>query len=72
MMVAKCPVPGCKTVIRLTRIMCIKHWQIVPKALQDAVWRTARANNRTMHRAAAKAAIEFVSQAEKPAVAVPV
>jgi hypothetical protein len=33
-----CPVPGCQKAIAGRMLLCPKHWRLVPKVLQKAVW----------------------------------
>lgn len=55
--------------------MCLKHWKMVPKALQDAVWATYRPGQCGDKRpsrewlTAARAAINAVWEKELPALA---
>jgi hypothetical protein len=37
-----CPVPGCGHLIDPSRLMCRRHWYLVPKQLRDWVWATWR------------------------------
>jgi hypothetical protein len=37
-----CPIPGCRTQIDQSRLMCRGHWYLVPKQLRDHVWATWR------------------------------
>jgi hypothetical protein len=37
-----CPVPGCGSLIDPSRLMCRRHWYLVPKQLRDWVWATWR------------------------------
>jgi hypothetical protein len=37
-----CPVPGCHAQIDPSRLMCRRHWYLVPKQLRDRVWATWR------------------------------
>lgn len=36
----RCAIPQCKARIPKEFLMCHRHWQDVPKTLQDKVWRT--------------------------------
>lgn len=33
-----CHAEGCETVVPPRMLMCLKHWRLVPKALQADVW----------------------------------
>jgi hypothetical protein len=37
-----CPVPGCGEQIDPSRLMCRRHWYLVPKHVRDLVWSTWR------------------------------
>ena len=37
-----CPIPGCGGQIDPSRLMCRRHWYLVPKRLRDHVWATWR------------------------------
>jgi len=39
---SRCPVPGCHTQIDPSRLMCRRHWYLVPKQIRDSVWATWR------------------------------
>jgi hypothetical protein len=38
----RCPVPGCREQIDPSRLMCRRHWYLVPKQVRDLVWATWR------------------------------
>jgi hypothetical protein len=38
----RCPVPGCREQIDSSRLMCRRHWYLVPKQIRDRVWATWR------------------------------
>ncbi len=38
----RCPIPRCDDQIDPSRLMCRRHWYMVPKALRDRVWATWR------------------------------
>jgi hypothetical protein len=38
----RCPVPGCRDQIDASRLMCRRHWYLVPKQIRDRVWATWR------------------------------
>jgi hypothetical protein len=38
----RCPVPGCHDQIDASRLMCRRHWYLVPKQIRDRVWATWR------------------------------
>lgn len=40
---ADCPIDGCTTGRRSDQLMCREHWRMVPRDLQQIVWRTAKA-----------------------------
>lgn len=64
-----CHVPGCGVEVRPALLMCGGHWRLVPKPLQDRVWRTYRRGQEVDKQpsadylAAARAAIEAVMRA---------
>lgn len=76
-----CHAVGCDETVPPKMLMCPKHWRMVPKKLQQAVWRTYRLgqeitkNPSPEYLAAAKAAIAAVQKAEdklpKPSLSVP-
>lgn len=37
-----CHARGCTTAVRPELLMCGRHWRMVPKAVQQAVWRAYR------------------------------
>ena len=37
-----CPINGCSKQIDPSRLMCRRHWYLVPKLLRDRVWATWR------------------------------
>lgn len=62
-----CHARGCKTEVPPALFMCGKHWKIVPKAMQSAIWRhyqtgQERGDVRPTHEyfAATKAAEDYV------------
>lgn len=68
-----CHAKGCRTSVRPELLMCARHWRMVPRALQLAVWRHYRAGQcddkspSADWLAAARAAIDAVaSQESKP------
>ena len=38
--VGRCPVPDCHSPIDSSRLMCRRHWYLVPKQIRDRVWAT--------------------------------
>lgn len=34
----QCPIGGCTQLLPNAKLMCLDHWRMVPKALQDAVY----------------------------------
>jgi hypothetical protein len=38
----RCPVSGCREQIDPSRLMCRRHWYLVPKQIRDRVWATWR------------------------------
>ena len=55
-----CPVPGCPRQISKARLMCRRHWNLVPKELRDRVWATWQSGDGARsreHRHAVSAAI---------------
>ena len=42
----RCPILRCPTMVAHDRLMCAKHWRMVPQPLQRAVLRTWRARLR--------------------------
>lgn len=34
----QCPVEGCRQLLPHTKLMCLDHWRMVSKPLQDAVY----------------------------------
>lgn len=38
----RCAAAGCRVVVSTRYLMCGRHWRLVPKAQQDAVWRAYR------------------------------
>ncbi len=37
-MTHKCPITDCEALVSGNKLMCIKHWRMVPKSVADAVW----------------------------------
>ncbi|HVT78327.1 MAG TPA: hypothetical protein VHD87_14925 [Acidimicrobiales bacterium] len=37
-----CHAFGCKALVPPRRLMCLRHWRLVPRALQEAVWESYR------------------------------
>jgi hypothetical protein len=40
-----CPVTGCGEQIARSRLMCRRHWYLVPRQLRDRVWATWRSGD---------------------------
>lgn len=65
-----CHARGCPVAVPPKLLMCTKHWRMVPKALQAAVWATYRAGQEVRkdptreYLAAADAAIDAVAEKE--------
>lgn len=63
----KCPVEGCRhTDVADDRVMCFKHWGMVPRDLQNQVYRWAKVSSARRrivpeHLQAVRAAIEAVN-----------
>jgi hypothetical protein len=38
----RCPAGGCGELIDPSRLMCRRHWYLVPKQVRDGVWATWR------------------------------
>lgn len=67
-----CHARGCKTLCKPEMLMCLKHWRMVPRDLQRAVWATYRTGQCQLNplpskewHAAADAAIAAVAEKEK-------
>lgn len=66
----RCHARECKTIVPPKLLMCLKHWRMVPRPLQQQVWNTYRPgqeNDKTPTRdylQAAMAAIEAVAEKE--------
>ena len=69
-----CHARGCKVVVPPERLMCLAHWRMVPRSIQQAVWRSYRTGQCEDRRPsaawhqAADAAIGFVARLEKQPV----
>lgn len=42
---SRCPIGGCGDPIDRSRLMCRKHWYLVPRKLRDRVWATWRSGD---------------------------
>jgi hypothetical protein len=69
-MTHRCHARDCETPVKPELLMCLRHWRMVSKPIQRAVWATYRSGqcddkrpSREWHRAAS-AAIGFVARAE--------
>lgn len=63
-MTHKCAADGCRKEISLALLMCHKHWKLVPKQLQRAIWRTVNDRDRNRYFAHVADAIVAVAEAE--------
>lgn len=65
-----CHASGCKSAVRPELLMCARHWRMVPRTIQRAVWRHYRpgqCDDKDVSREwmqAADAAIGFVAHVE--------
>lgn len=76
----ECPINGCGTVVSDEKLMCYRHWSIVPVHLQRDVTQQWRASNRmnaasrdrliaiNNYRTARDAAVKHVNDALRPLV----
>lgn len=66
-----CHADGCKVAVPPSMLMCLRHWRMVPRALQSAVWRTYRNGQEIDKRPspaymiARRAAVQAVAEKEK-------
>lgn len=66
-----CHAIGCATEVPPERLMCLRHWRLVPRQIQKAVWATYRPGQcrdkkpSTEWIQAARAAIDAVQAKEK-------
>jgi hypothetical protein len=61
--VSPCQIPQCDERIDLSRLMCRKHWYLVPKLMRDHVWATWRSGQAAFsreHQDAVQAAVVAV------------
>ena len=69
-LVHHCHARGCNVAVHPELLMCLRHWRMVPKSIQRAVWRTYRegqCDDKRPSKAwdeAASAAIGFVARRE--------
>lgn len=63
----ECHATGCKAQVPPAMFMCRKHWAMVPKAMQDAIWKHYQAGQERgdvqptdEYFEATKAAVEYV------------
>jgi hypothetical protein len=67
-----CHAKDCGVEVPPKMLMCARHWRMVPKELQQAVWREYRPGQEitktpsAMYLQVAKEAIEAVARAETP------
>lgn len=65
-----CHASGCSMEVPPRMLMCRRHWRMVPRSLQDAVWATyvigqeARKDPTAEYLEAARAAIDYVADRE--------
>lgn len=68
-----CHAQGCETAVPPKPLMCLKHWRMVPRELQRAVWATYRPGQEIDKRPSreyleiARAAIQAVAMKEEHA-----
>lgn len=60
----RCPAPNCLAMVPYEMLMCSRHWRMVPKALQNAVYDTYNKNALQAHRENCAEAIRVVGAAE--------
>lgn len=66
-----CHATGCSTPVPPRMLMCLKHWRMVPRSLQDRVWATYRVGQEIDKQPSAeylevqKAAVDWVETAER-------
>lgn len=63
----RCPVRRCKAVVPPDRLMCKRHWYMVPKPIRDRVWATydnGKGQMSALHLDAMEAAINAVDALE--------
>lgn len=71
-MAHRCHAEGCTQNVAPRLLMCYRHWCMVPKRLQDAVWANYRQGQEVDKRpseaylAAARAAVTAVRNKEQP------
>lgn len=63
----RCHARGCKETVAHEKLMCLRHWRMVPKPEADAVWHTYRTYGALTPPwlEATRAAIDAVAQAEQ-------
>lgn len=61
-----CPIPGCGEQIDPTRLMCRRHWYLVPKELRDRVWATWRSGQGAFTHEHQTAVLQAISAAQRP------
>lgn len=68
----KCLAKGCEAQLPASRLMCLDHWRLVPREIQDRIWQHYQ-RGQTLRTAspewvsAAKDAVRAVAAAEKGA-----
>ena len=66
-----CHAKGCTRIVPPSKLMCLRHWRMVPRELQRAVWATYRPGQESDKRPsreyleAARAAIHAVAAKEE-------
>lgn len=65
----RCPADGCSLMVNTDKLMCYKHWKLVPEDIQKKVYRTYYAKQRNgtqaneqAHYDAMQEAIEAVNE----------
>ncbi len=59
-----CRVPDCSTTVPARRLMCTRHWFLVPSAIRAQVWAGYRGDPGADYQAAVRAALAAVAEAE--------
>ena len=60
----KCAAMGCEMAVSSDFLMCRRHWQMVPKPLQEAIWEAHHAKDRAQHLTVVAQATEIVRSRE--------
>jgi hypothetical protein len=67
--VHRCPVGDCTARVPRERLMCARHWQLVPAKLKRTLrqaWRSGRGAGTRAHRAAARACVRAARSNSRP------